>query len=140
MKKACKYCGKIHEKKYICPKKPIYKFFDKKKSHSKQKRNSSADIFRSSHDWKRMREFIRQRDGYMCVACRNLLQGTIRQYNPSDLSVHHITPLRLDFDIRLAPDNLITLCSVHHEMAEKGQISADTLRELVIKNNVRWFL
>ena len=36
--------------------------------------------------------------------------------------MHHIVPLVEDYEKRLDDDNLITLCSRHHEMAEKGDI------------------
>ena len=46
-----------------------------------------------------------------------------------DTSVHHIVPLVEDYEKRLDDDNLITLCSRHHEMAEKGDIDR---RELLV--------
>lgn len=47
-----------------------------------------------------------------------------------ELSVHHIIPLNEDFNRRLDEDNLITLCSRHHEDAEAGKISRATLLKL----------
>lgn len=126
MKKACPYCGAIHDKNYICPKKPIGKY------HSRTEL-SQADIFRGSYDWKCKREYIMKRDLYLCVACRHKLPGTIRQFNNEDLSVHHIRPLNSNYELRLDDENLITLCRNHHEMAEKGEISAGKLLNIVTK-------
>lgn len=126
MKKACPYCGAIHDKKYICPKKPTGKY------HSRTEL-SQADIFRGSYDWKCKREYIMKRDLYLCVACRHKLPGTIRQFNNEDLSVHHIRPLNTNYELRLDDENLITLCRIHHEMAEKCEISADKLLNIVTK-------
>ena len=50
------------------------------------------------------------------------LKKLISEVN-SDLSVHHIVPLKVDYDRRLDNDNLITLCRYHHEAAERGYIS-----------------
>ncbi|MGN1416254.1 MAG: HNH endonuclease [Oscillospiraceae bacterium] len=60
--------------------------------------------------------------------CRVCLENGI--YCSGDLSVHHITPIASDYSKRLDDDNLITLCSYHHEAAEKGEISAEHLRSL----------
>ena len=74
-----------------------------------------------------------KRDLYLCVACRHKLPGTIRQFNNEDLSVHHIRPLNTNYELRLDDENLITLCRIHHEMAEKCEISADKLLNIVTK-------
>lgn len=66
-----------------------------------------------------------------------MLIGTTRQLNTYDLSVHHIVPIEEDYQLRLSNENLITLCSVHHEMCEAGEITRDNQRQLVresIKN------
>lgn len=126
MKKACKYCGKIHERDFVCEKKPIriYKGYTKK-------RESREEIFRSSYEWKKKRTYILKRDKYLCQACLHGLHGTSIRLTTSGLSVHHIVPLKVDFDLRLDDDNLITLCQTHHELAEKGRITADTLKEII---------
>lgn len=115
MKKSCPYCGHIHEKDFICPKKP--------KPQSKER----TDIvrFRSSSKWQKIRDFIVKRDHFLCRIC---LENGV--FTSGDLQVHHITPLAADFALRCDPDNLITLCPKCHEDAERGAISADRLREL----------
>ena len=83
--------------------------------------------FRWSYEWKCKRDFIKKRDRYLCRACYCGLSGTLKRLNNENLSVHHIIPLKADFSKRLDDNNLITLCAAHHEMAEKGEISAETL-------------
>ena len=119
MKKACPYCGKIHDKDFLCVKKPVFKKYSGDNSRS-------ADIFRSSYQWKLKRIYIMKRDKYLCAVCLN--EGRLCN---DTLSVHHIQPLEKAFDLRLNDENLITLCEKHHEMAEKGDISAIKLKDLI---------
>jgi 5-methylcytosine-specific restriction enzyme A len=110
MKKACRYCGQIHEHNYICPKKPV-----------RNKRPTKYDKFRGSREWQRKRAAIVQRDLHLCQVC--MQQGI---YN-SAVEVHHIVPLSEDFNKRLDDNNLICLCHKHHEDAEAGVIPRDRL-------------
>ena len=48
--------------------------------------------------------------------------------------MHHIVPITDAWDDRLNDDNLITLCREHHEMAEQGKISRETLRLIAREN------
>ncbi|MDE6500786.1 MAG: HNH endonuclease [Ruminococcus sp.] len=118
MKKSCTYCGGVHDVGYVCTKKPHFK-------HN-PKRNSREDKFRSSYDWQQKRKSILKRDFYLCRIC--LAESHLTYEN---LSVHHIVSLKNNFDLRLDDNNLITLCNVHHEQAEKGKISADILHNLI---------
>lgn len=124
MRRACPYCGKIHSRDYQC----------EKKAEAFKSRGGKEDLFRWSYDWKLKREYIMRRDKYLCVACLNGLKGTVRKLNNEDLSVHHIQPLKTNWDLRLDDENLITLCRFHHEMAENGTISAETLKEILLKH------
>lgn len=119
MKKACPYCGKIHERNITCPQKP------------EQSRTSEADKFHYTSQWKEKSLHIRKRDLFLCVACRANLRGTVKRLNNEDLSVHHIIPLKVDYSLRLDDRNLITLCRTHHEMAESGELSAGELSALL---------
>lgn len=119
MKKACKYCGKIHDRKYICDRKPP--------AFRGRNNPGREDVFRWSYDWKMKRIEIMKRDRYLCRACFNSLPGTVRRLNNEELSVHHIRPLRTNWEQRLDNGNLITLCRMHHESAESGQIPAEVL-------------
>ena len=121
MLKSCIYCGGIHTRGFVCPKKP--------KTQSKYEKQ--IDIFRGSVKWKNKREHIYRRDMYLCRVC--LDKGV---YCSGDLSVHHITPLASDYSMRLDDENLITLCGYHHEAAEKGDIPAEYLRKLVEQGSI----
>lgn len=125
MKKACPYCGKVHDKNYTCPNKPLGKYRHRDEL-------SREDIFRGSYEWKLKRKHIIDRD-HICLACYNRLPGTIKRINSEELSVHHIRPLKNNFELRLDDENLITLCRNHHEMAEKNEISAEKLLSLIPK-------
>jgi len=119
MLKACKYCGKIHKRAEICDKKPVFQRGDKE------------DRFRWTQQWKDKRKEIKERDRYLCQACLNNLPGTTNRLNSENLSVHHIRPLKTNYDLRLDNSNLITLCDFHHEEAEKGAISVETLLRMI---------
>lgn len=122
MKKSCPYCGGIHDKKTLCSKAP-------KKSWGE--RGSREDIFRWSYSWKVKRAYIMRRDKFLCLACLNRFPGTTRRFNSEDLSVHHIRPLKTNWELRLDEKNLLTLCHLHHEMAENGQISAEKMLKIL---------
>ena len=121
MLKSCKYCGRIHDKKFICPNKPIRKTFKK----------TEEDKFRNTKAWQRKREYIKDRDKGLCQVCIRKLYNTIKQYNYIDIEVHHIEPLREAYDLRLEDDNLISLCKYHHELAEKGEIHKNILKDML---------
>lgn len=116
MLRSCKYCGKIHDTKFNCGKRPA------------QIRNSAIDKFRHAGAWEKKSLEIRERDHFLCQACIRDLPGTIRKLNYDNLSVHHAVPICKNWDARLDNNNLITLCSVHHEMAESGQLPLKTIR------------
>lgn len=126
MKKSCKWCGRIHERGYECPKRPRRRW---------HKDKNNKDRFRSTIDWQKTRDSIVFRDMGVCQIC--LENG---KYNSSNLEVHHITPLSEDFSMRLDRLNLITLCAYHHKQADSGYyeentgISAEKLRKMAEKN------
>lgn len=131
MLKSCQYCGRIHKQGEECklkPKpKPKRKYYKKKLTEE----NKEIEKFRWSKQWQRKREYIKKRDNYMCVACLLGLRDTAKRLNTVGLSVHHIVPIAVDFDKRLDNDNLITLCSLHHRMADNGEIEADILTKAI---------
>lgn len=120
MKKACRYCGGVHDKNYVCAKKPT--LFSADTTEAK---------FRNTYKWRQKRGYILKRDGYLCKACMANLTGTVRRINPYNLSVHHIVSLREDYSKRLDDGNLITLCPLHHELSEGGKIDKRTLIDLI---------
>lgn len=121
MLKACPYCKGVHPIGYICPKKPV------------RKRNNDITAFRNSKQWQHKREHIRRRDGYMCRVCASGYSGRPVLYVPGE-SVHHIEPLAEAWDKRLEDDNLICLCSHHHEQAESGEIDKELLKKLAVSD------
>lgn len=120
MLKSCKYCGRIHDSKFDCGKKP-----------QRKKRCNNKDKFRWTQVWQKKRIEIKQRDKYLCQVCIRKLYDTYLQYNYKDLEVHHAIPLEEDFNRRLDNDILLTICERHHEMAEKGEISRDVILNII---------
>lgn len=120
MKKACPYCNQLHEINYACSKRPQWQ------------RNKAANAivkFRNSKQWQYKRAYIRMRDRNMCRLCA-IGYGNKPIAYVSEVSVHHIVPLSVDFGKRLDDDNLICLCSYHHELAESGKISTILLKKI----------
>ena len=126
MLKSCKHCGRIHDEKVVCSKKE-----EAEQRRWANRKNTRAVTFRRSYIWTEKSIAIRKRDNYMCVCCLANMQGTINQHNTQGLSVHHITPINEDYNKRLDNDNLISLCSYHHKMADKGDIPKEVLLEIV---------
>lgn len=126
MLKSCKYCGRIHEKSYVCPRKP-----ERKPVKKIIKRSSAAVQFRNTNAWKIKREEIKKRDMYLCQICFRNLYGAKVRYNGRDISVHHAESLEENFDKRLDDDNLLTMCGRHHRMAEKKIIPVSVIKEVI---------
>lgn len=124
MLKACSYCGRLHDSKYMCPQKEAR---IKERQTHKTEQGKQAKTFHNSKKWQDKREEIKARDNYCCQVCARGSHNPSRQYETEDISVHHIIPLVEDYEKRLDNNNLITLCSRHHEMAEKGGIDRSEL-------------
>lgn len=122
VKKACIYCGKIHDRKIIC---------GNKRKRLMKVRNTRADKFRSSAEWQHKRHEIKERDMYLCQVCIRSVGLDVNPYAKSNVSVHHIIALQQNFDKKLDNDNLITLCAYHHKQADDGKISVQTLQKIV---------
>ena len=125
MLKSCQYCGKIHDSKYICTKKP-----------TKKKQLSEADKFRRTSRWQKKREEIKKRDLFLCQICIRELYNTVTKYNMKDLSVHHNIPINEDYNKRLDNDNLLTVCSYHHEMCENREIPREEVQRIIDEQEV----
>lgn len=116
----CKYCGVVL-RGHICP-------------HRKSRQKNGdrrSDRFRKTKAWTNKSIEIRQRDRYLCQVCLRNLYNTLSFLNYKTVEVHHITPIEEDYDRRLDNDNLISLCSYHHKMADKGQIPREELYGIV---------
>ena len=92
MLKSCKYCGRIHDTKYVCEQKDIAE-----KKRMSNRKATNALRFRRTTVWTNKSIDIRTRDKYMCLCCKAQLPGTVKQYNTSNLSVHHIVPIEEDY-------------------------------------------
>jgi 5-methylcytosine-specific restriction enzyme A len=128
MLKSCKYCGGIHDRKYVCPSKPI---------HNTRSRDTQADRFRNTNAWKKKRGDIKDRDKRLCQVCIRMLHHTINQYTFDDVQVHHIVPINEDYNKRLDNEYLISLCRIHHEAAEAGEIPRELLHEIAVEQEER---
>ena len=122
--KSCKYCGRVHDENYRCNKKPI-----------KRKKTDDIVRFRNSPRWQKKRKHIKERDNYLCQICVRELYGTKRKYNSDNLQVHHAAPINLSEDLKLDENNLITLCSMHHSMCDKGQIPYEEVKKIINEQN-----
>lgn len=120
MLRSCKYCGRIHDSKYICNKRP-----------QRKKETTEADKFRRTSLWHKKREEINKRDLYLCQICIRELHNTVYKYNTKDLSVHHNIPINEDYDKRLDNNNLLTVCDYHHKMCESGKISREEVQRII---------
>jgi len=89
---------------------------DYHKHYDQTKRDQRAKIFYNSDAWLAVREEALIRDIYLCQECLRR-----KKITPADM-VHHIVPLRDDWDKGLDLDNLESLCSACHnrEHPEKG--------------------
>lgn len=117
---SCSYCGRIHDKNFDCGRKP-----------RRIRYNTDAVKFRNTSRWQKKSREIRERDNFLCQCCIREMPGTFRKYEYDGCSVHHNVPLSEDLSRGLENANLITLCSVHHEMAERGEISRDTIQAII---------
>ena len=125
---SCKYCGRVHERKFECePKKKVKEKQKKKRIEKFKKKKNYIDRFRSTIVWTNKSMEIRKRDLFLCQVCIRKKYYYNRQYENSNLSVHHIIPLNVDYNKRLDNYNLITLCGFHHELAEAEEIPTEEL-------------
>lgn len=124
MLKACKYCGRVHDSRYDCGKKPVYR-----------KRDTEVTGFHKSYKWTELSKSIRKRDSYVCQACLHDLDGLGMRITREDLEVHHIESIASNYDRRFDRDNLITLCRSHHELAEKNALSSSKLEAIAVQND-----
>lgn len=119
----CRRCGKVVPRGHKCPYKRDYK----------PKEDTISNRFRASNKWKVKSIHIKERDKYLCRVCLDNKYNTINQLNYTNLEVHHIIPIKLDYDKRMDDDNLITLCQYHHKLADSGEIPKEYLHHLATR-------
>lgn len=124
IQKSCKYCGKVHEESFKCSKKP-----------AKKKNVDDVVKFRCSQKWQKKRRKIKERDNFLCQVCIRELYGTRRKYTYENLEVHHAIPISKSEELKLDDNNLITLCSFHHSMCEKGRIPFEEIQGIIDDQN-----
>lgn len=117
MQQSCKWCGRMHPLGFECPMKP-----------QKRRKNTRAQRFRNTSEWRQTRARVNQRDGHLCRLC--LLAGKIEYEN---LSTHHIIPLEESMDYAADDDWCITLCEMHHKDAEAGKYDRDELHHIAME-------
>jgi 5-methylcytosine-specific restriction endonuclease McrA len=117
MWKACAKCGKIHEYNKKCYIGDTYR-----------KKNTNANKFRATTQWKNKSEEVRIDSKYLCSVC---LDNNIYTYDR--LEVHHIEPIEHNYERRLDNYNLICLCNNHHRQAEEGKMDKEYLFKLAEK-------
>lgn len=125
MLKSCKYCGRVHDKKYDCGKRPAIIY----------KRTSLVDRFRNTSAWQQKREEIKERDNYMCQICIRNLYDTKKIMNYENISVHHAEKIEENFEKRLDNDNLLTVCEQHHKLCDKNIIPFDVVKRIIAEQN-----
>lgn len=122
MLKACSRCGKIHPYGYKCThNKPKYEY---RGGEEREQRNTYA--------WHSKSKEIRSRAQNLCEVCRD--KG---RYVYDGLEVHHIEKVKENPEKLLDNLNLVCLCVSCHKQADRGEISADYLKELARKRENR---
>lgn len=71
--------------------------------------------FRRSAAWRRVRDWVLMRDGYICQHC---LAAGRREVVATE--VHHIVPLWQDRSVALSSSNLVSLCHRCHMRADRA--------------------
>ena len=132
MLKSCQYCGRIHDAGLICPQKQDALDRHRARVNSKRGHYTKGDKYRKTRKWREMRDYILHRDRRLCLCCLAELDGTETRYNTADLSVHHIIPIKEDYDRKNDETNLITVCRLQHEMCEAGTIPREQQRLLAL--------
>lgn len=118
MQVSCKWCGRMHPRGYVCPRKP-----------ARTRRGTAQTAVRNTYRWQKTRAEVYRRDHQLCRLC--LAEGRIKTRN---LQAHHIIPLEESTATAYDTEWIITLCSGGmdscHERAERGEVSRELLHRL----------
>ena len=127
---SCKWCGRVHDSRYDCGRKP--RRFPARRSGERE--------FRGRRIWTDKSLRIRERDHFCCQLCiRDIMRpDVLPRININEIEVHHIVPVAEDPDLALEDSNLVSLCRYHHELAEAGKVSRDRLREIAEEQERAW--
>jgi len=120
LKKTCPRCGAIidYDKVYCdaCQKEIDAKNKEREAQYSKEIARGRDKIyheFYNSEEWARVRGAAISRDHALCQDC--LKRNIIKPYDV----VHHIVPIKDDWDKRLDLNNLVCLCESCHQERHK---------------------
>ena len=119
MLKSYRHCGRIHDSKFDCGRKP-----------RKKNNRHSGELVRYTSKMKKKSEAVKAEARYLCEY--HLHKG---QLVYTELETHHIIKLQERPDLAMEDSNLICLCRNCHEKAEKGEISPQLLREIARNRN-----
>ena len=89
---------------------------ERHKRYDEQQRDKKAAAFYRSVEWERAREQALIRDHGLCQDC--LLDQRI---TTADM-VHHKIPVRMNWDLRLRLDNLVSLCNRCHAKIDHSKL------------------
>ena len=84
------------------------KSYQKNKLYNQHNRNKEANSFYQSKQWKQTRNYIINRDNYICQVCGEPINNR--------KIIDHITPRRIDKSKELDENNLWTLCYRCHKL------------------------
>lgn len=104
--------------------------------------NGNVHAFYVSRQWKDKRLSIFERDHYECQRCKG---NFITPNNPikrvritKAKYVHHIVPLKDNFQLALVDDNLVSLCFRCHEIVEgRDDISKYSYKKQIVSEE-KW--
>lgn len=91
------------------------------------KYKSNYNSFYHSREWQAVRRQVLERDGYLCQVCKRAGRVT-----PAD-TVHHITPVRVDYSKRLDPANLEAICRACHNAEHTERAKSSKAKATKIK-------
>ena len=102
------------------------------KGITRNKVNTVSSKFRNTQAWRNKRKSAHIRDKGLCQLCiRNLYNTYTRAYDNKLIEVHHIEPIVESYELRLDDSNLISLCTYHHKMADRGEVPRAVLKNMI---------
>ena len=109
--KYCEKCAKIRAVLEDDAKKEYYKRYNNNRYNNEDE--EKVRKFYNSKEWINLRDYIYKKNNYLCAEC--LKQGIYTKANV----IHHLIPVKQNWYLRLIPDNLIPLCTKHHNEYHK---------------------
>jgi 5-methylcytosine-specific restriction endonuclease McrA len=91
---------------------------ERKDRYNKYNREDEIRKLRHTTKWRKLRLEILEKTNGLCYCC--YIKG---KYIPAD-HVHHITPANINISMFFDRDNLVPLCSTHHEFIHTHKIES----------------